>query len=178
MSLRPDGRSERLRQYSPAGKVPVLIDGGLTVWDSLAICEYVNEQYLDGKGWPADVSQRAEARSISAEMHSSFQALRSEMPLDCRARKKVTPSTAVGNDIRRIEQIWASCRSKYSKTGPWLYGGFSIADCMYAPVVLRFISYGVHVTETSQAYMDTVTGNRHMKNWLDAAAAEQETLPD
>jgi len=178
VSLRPEGRGERLRQYSPAGKVPVLIDGDLTVWDSLAICEYVNEQYAAGKGWPADTRQRAEARSISAEMHSSFQALRSEFPLDCRARKKVEPSAAAVNDIHRIEHIWAQCLGKYFKKGPWLFGRFSIADCMYAPVVLRFVTYGVKVSDKSRAYMETVTGNRNIKNWLAAAVAELESLPD
>lgn len=176
VSLRPDQIRERIGKYSPSGKVPALIDENLTVWDSLAICEYVNEQYLDGKGWPADPARRAEARSISAEMHSGFQSLRSEMPMNCRARRKVNVSTAAGDDIKRIDQMWSHCRRRFSGDGPWLFGRFSIADCMYAPVVLRFVTYGVRVSQPSLTYMATVTGNRHLQRWLAAAQQETEVL--
>jgi glutathione S-transferase len=178
VSLRTEDRSTRLRQYSPAGKVPVLIDDKLTVWDSLAICEYVSEKYLNGDGWPADSAQRAEARSISAEMHSGFQALRGEMPMNCRALRKVIPSEAVRLDIDRIQQIWSACRTKYSRSGPWLFGDFSIADCMYAPVVTRFLTYGVAAAGQNRGYLDTVINNLHMRDWLAAAKQEQEILAD
>ncbi|MBF8270854.1 MAG: glutathione S-transferase family protein [Gammaproteobacteria bacterium] len=176
VSLRTEGLSERLRQYSPSGKVPVLLDRGLTIWDSLAICEYVSEQYLSGKGWPQDPGQRAEARSVSAEMHSGFTALRSEMPMNCRARRTVNISDAARRDIDRIEQIWSTCLDKNSGEGPWLFGGFSIADCMYAPVVLRFVTYGIHTSELNRNYLNTVAGNKHLLEWLAAAKTETEIL--
>ena len=167
---------EILAKYSPSCKVPVLIDKGLTVWDSLAICEYVSERYLDGKGWPDGPALRAEARAISAEMHSGFTALRNEMPMNCRARRKVQMSDAVRRDIDRIETIWSSCIGKHTGDGPWLFGGFSIADCMYAPVVLRFLTYGVRTSAQNRNYLVTVAGNRHILDWITAAKRETEVL--
>ena len=121
-SLAGDDLKERLRQYSPSCKVPVLIDGDLTVWDSLAICEYVSERYLGGDGWPKAVDSRAYARAICAEMHSGFMALRSEMPMNIRARRMITPSDAALADVRRIDAIWSACRHQYGNEGDWLFG--------------------------------------------------------
>lgn len=177
-SLGGDDLKQRLRRHSPSCKVPVLIDGGLTVWDSLAICEYVSETCLNGKGWPADVNLRSHARSVSAEMHSSFVALRSEMPMNIRAERIVHASAAALADIRRVDDIWTDCRQQYKKRGAWLFGAFSIADCMFAPVVMRFKTYGVDLSDSSRQYMDTVLNNTSVKAWINAALAETEIIPD
>ena len=168
---------QRLMQYSPTCKVPVLIDNGITIWDSLAICEYISETYLHGKGWPDARDARAQARAVSAEMHSGFYALRNEMPMNCRARRKITRSEAVSQDISRIDQIWSDCRNDHAQDGPWLFGPFSIADCMYAPVALRFLTYGIEISAAGQAYMNSILANQHLRNWLSAAQQETEYLP-
>ncbi|WP_163338290.1 glutathione S-transferase family protein [Desulfopila sp. IMCC35008] len=169
-------KSEILR-YSKAGKVPVLYDGDVVVWDSLAILEYISEQYLDGKGWPDDVSMRAEARSCCAEMHSGFFTLREDMPMNCRAKgRQVLISENLQKDITRVDDIWSALREKYSEKGPWLFGLFSIADCMFAPVVFRFQTYGVTVSETSRMYMETVLSEQRVKDWLRAGEEETEKI--
>jgi glutathione S-transferase len=164
-------------KYTEAGKVPVLHDNGVVVWDSLAICEYISEQHLDGKGWPADAKQRAEARSCCAEMHAGFFALRGKLPMNCRATNRNVPMTAdLEKDISRIDSLWSSLREKYSHNGPWLFGEFSIADCMYAPVVFRFATYNVAVSEDSRKYMETVLANLEIRLWLEHAKNEVETI--
>lgn len=171
------GAPEAIAEYTDAGKVPVLHDRDLVVWDSLAICEYVSEQYLDGAGWPADVKVRAEARSCSAEMHSGFAEIRSGLPMNCRAsgrRVEITP--AMKAEIERIEAMWTGLRQRFAKRGPWLFGEFSIADCMFAPVVSRFHSYGIGVSGTASAYMAHVLESRDVKLWYRLGAEETETI--
>ncbi len=164
-------------KYTKAGKVPVLHDNEIVVWDSLAICEYVSEQLLDGKGWPADVAHRAEARSCCAEMHSSFFALREQMPMNCRANIRSVPMTdELQKDISRVDSLWSDLRAKYSSGGPWLFGEFSIVDCMFAPVVFRFSTYNVDVCEASKSYMNTLLANPKVKLWLEHAKAEVEVI--
>jgi glutathione S-transferase len=176
-SLAGNDLEERLRRHSPSCKVPVLVDGELTVWDSLAICEYLSEQYLDGKGWPESTASRAHARSVSAEMHSGFTGLRSGMPMNIRAKRTVMPSIAATRDIRRVDEIWSDCRQQYAGQGDWLFGRFSIADCMYAPVVMRFATYGTEISEAGQRYMATVLANANVKSWIEAALKETEIIP-
>ncbi len=176
-SLLGDDVKARLGQHSPSCKVPVLIDEDLTVWDSLAICEYLSENYLQGKGWPTSTTARAHARSVSAEMHSSFTALRSEMPMNIRARRKIDLSEAAHNDVRRIDEIWSDCRQKHQAGGDWLFGDFSIADCMFAPVVLRFLTYDVTLSDSSQKYRLAMLNNPSIKIWIEAAKQETEILP-
>src|SRR3954469_18114683 len=134
-----------IARVNPSGRVPVLHDGDLVVWDSLAICEYINDAYLDGGGWPRDLAARALARAVSAEMHSGFQALRNSLPLNCRRRTRdfAVPSEA-RRDIERIARIWRECRAR-AGAGDFLFGDFTIADAMYAPVVLRFRTYGIEL---------------------------------
>jgi len=177
-SLGGNDLKERLRRHSPSCKVPVLIDGALTVWDSLAICEYLSEQHLGGKGWPESAASRAEARSVSAEMHSGFMGLRSEMPMNIRAKRTVTPSESALRDIQRIDEIWSDCRAQYANEGGWLFGKFSIADCMYAPVVMRFVTYGAELSDAGRRYMETVLANSSVKNWIAAALQETEIIPE
>jgi len=176
-SLTAEGIKERFQKYSAAAKVPVLIDGDLTVWDSLAICEYISEQYLDGQGWPSDPALRAEARSITAEMHSSFTALRNEMPMNCRSIRQIEPSINALKDIDRIDTIWSDCRRKYADFGPWLFGEFSIADCFYAPVVLRFTTYDIQLSPLAQQYVSTLIHHEKIVEWVDAAKRETEIIP-
>ncbi len=168
--------TERLKQYSPVGRVPVLIDGETTVWDSLAICEYVSEKYLSDQGWPAEESLRAEARSICAEMHSGFIGLRSELPMNCRASRKVTPSETALQNIARIDAIWSKCMTRNPNT--WLFDQFSIADCFYAPVVMRFKTYGIALSEAAAQYQNFFLEDATLKKWVDAAKAETEILPE
>jgi glutathione S-transferase len=176
----PDTKARILR-HSPSGRVPCLVDGALAVWDSLAICEYVNEQYAGGGLWPRDVAERARARSVSAEMHSGFAALRTHMSMDIRGRHPDPGAAAaarpdVGADIARIQSIWTDCLA--ASSGPFLFGGFSIADAFYAPVVTRFRTYAVALPARLSAYADAVFALPAMQEWAAAAAAEPETLDD
>lgn len=175
-SLKAEGLSERLGQYSPTSRVPVLIDGDLTVWDSLAICEYVSERYLAGKGWPSDMAKRAEARAVCAEMHSGFAGLRSEMPMNCRALRKVDASALTLRDIARVDDIWA--KGMAENDGPWLFGDFSIADCFYAPVVMRFKTYGVSLSAGAEKYQEFFLQHDVLNTWVEAAKQETEIVPE
>jgi len=162
------GAKEEILRHSPAGKVPVLIDGKAVVWDSLAIVEYLAEK--NPKVWPTDSADRARARSVSAEMHAGFAHLRTHMSMNVRKRypgKGRTPE--VLEEIARIESIWAQAK------GPYLFGTFSAADAMYAPVVLRFRTYGVETA--SRAYYDAMLGLPAMQAWIAAAEREAESIP-
>jgi glutathione S-transferase len=167
---------EEISKVSPSGRLPVLLDGNLAIWDSLAICEYLAER--QPTLWPAEPTARAMARSISAEMHSGFVALRANMPMNCRT---LVPgagrTTEVDRDIGRILGIWEDCRSRHETSGPFLFGRFSIADAMYAPVVWRFRTYAVELPPVAKAYSDTMQRLPAMQEWLDAARAEAEVLP-
>jgi glutathione S-transferase len=166
-----------LKKYSDAAKVPVLDDNETVIWDSLAICEYISEQYLDGKGWPADPMDRAVARSYCAEMHSSFFQIREKMPMNCRAvDRKVEITNQLQKEIERIDNIWSELREKYSSRGPWLFGEFSIVDCMFAPVVFRFASYNVVVSDISSAYMKNLLTHPQIQSWLQQATEELEII--
>ena len=177
IALSTENTDSEIAKYTDAGTVPVLHDNDLVVWDSLAICEYISEQYLAGKGWPAEAKDRAQARSCCAEMHSGFFALREAMPMNCRAANRSVPMTDdLQEDISRIDSLWTSLRSKYSHRGPWLFGEFSIADCMFAPVVFRFSTYNVAVSESSRKYMETVLDNPKIQLWLEQAKKEIETI--
>jgi glutathione S-transferase len=171
----PASRDE-LDKHSPSGRVPVLRQGELCVWDSLAICEYVCE--LTGRGWPKAPGARAVARSVSAEMHSGFVNLRSEWPMNARARHRRTPMTpGLKADIDRVEEIWTDCRSRFGKSGgPWLFGEYSAADAMYAPVVLRFNTYGAQLSETARWYMAAVIEDPALQEWVRGAKEEPWTV--
>jgi glutathione S-transferase len=166
-------------RHSPSRKVPVLKNGEHAVWDSLAICEYVSEHLGEGRGWPQSVEVRAAARSVSAEMHSGFAALREALPMNCRRRVASfgAPQDAA-KDIRRIRQIWRWCRETWGGRGPFLFGDFCIADAMYAPVVSRFRTYGVCMGPVETAYMDAITGLDAMQEWIRSATNESEVIPN
>jgi len=164
----------RIGEYSPAGRVPVLRDGDVRVWDSLAIAEYANERFLHGRGWPIQVTARATARSVSAEMHSGFSALRRELPMNCRKRVRGHAISAdAAADIVRIKAIWRDARNA-SNDGPgdFLFGSFGIADAMFAPVVLRFISYDVTLDAFERRYVESIVALPTLQEWLADAATE------
>jgi glutathione S-transferase len=173
---RPD-TPERIRRHSPSGKVPVLIVGDVRIWDSLAIAEFLAEH--DTRLWPADSRARAFARSISAEMHSGFQALRTFLPMDFTARFHPPGRllSGVEADIRRILEIWAECRQRHGQSGPFLFGAFSIADAMFAPVCSRFTTYAVPLDPVPQAYVAHMMGLPAMLEWGRDAAAELAAAP-
>ncbi len=165
--------NNHLKVYSPAGKVPVLFHGDTHVWDSLAILEYVAELYPDRGLWPKDRATRARARTAACEMHSSFTALRAELPMNVRrAPSRVPCSEAAQADVERIVELWNACRSDYGNDGPFLFGGFSIADAMFAPVCNRLSIYDIPIDAAASAYIDAVLGMPAYLEWKDAAEAE------
>jgi glutathione S-transferase len=173
-----DGKPVGVDGLSPTRKVPVLIIDGEPVWDSLAIAETVAERFPDKQLWPADAKARAYARSICAEMHSGFQALRDEMPMNIRSRhpgKGLTPD--VQRNIDRIVALWTEARSRFGRGGNLLFGRFSVADAYYAPVVTRFQTYAVKLPPAAQAYCDAVLALSSVREWMDGARRETEFVP-
>ncbi len=172
------GARERINAFSPSGKVPCLIDGNLRVWDSLAICEYLAERFPQAQLWPHDLRARAVARSVSAEMHAGFATLRSEMGMNIRRPVGGKPLTAALQvDIERILAIWRDCRTQYGHGGDFLFGRFTIADAMFAPVVLRFQTYDVHVDSQARRYMETILALPAMQEWMKDGRQESESIP-
>lgn len=163
---------DEIVRYSPARRVPVLLDGDLRVWDSLAICEYLHEK-TGGGAWPEDAAARAHARSVSAEMHSGFAALRTAWSMRAAARGlDVPPGPAAETDIARIDEIWSDCRARYALQGPWLFGRYCTADAMYAPVALRFNTYGARLSAAAGGYFATVLQDPHLQEWVRGAESE------
>jgi glutathione S-transferase len=175
--LRWDGAADEIRAVSPSGKVPALKDGDLTLWDSLAISEYLAERFPDAGLWPADPGVRAVARAVTAEMHAGFQALRNACPMDLALRRTAALDDATTADVRRIVALWRDCRSRFGTGGPWLFGDWSIADAFYTPVATRFRSYGVDLAAqgddgTAAAYLATLLADPAFLAWEADALAE------
>jgi glutathione S-transferase len=163
--------------FSAAGRVPILQLGDTTVWDSLAIAETVAERWPEKKLWPDDAAERAHARAISAEMHSGFPHLRSCMPMNCRAMGRLVEiPDELGGDIDRIIAIWSECHKHYGDRGGWLFGTFSVADAMYAPVVLRLRTYGINLPVSAGYYPQRLLESKAMQEWLAAAECETEVI--
>jgi glutathione S-transferase len=166
-----------IAEFSPAGRIPVLQLGDLAVWDSLAICETVAERWPEKRLWPDDADERAYARSISAEMHAGFGLLRECMPMNCRAMgRKVPIPDELGDEIDRVIAIWSDCHKHFGDRGGWLFGRFSIADAMYAPVVLRLRTYGINLPESAGYYPQRLLESDAMQDWLAAAECEIEVI--
>jgi glutathione S-transferase len=168
----PGTKAEMLK-HSPNGLVPALIDGDLAISETIAILEYVNERYADGGLWPADMNVRAEARAVAAEMHAGFAAFRRDCPFNI--RRTMTPHLPSQDAIKaaqRVDAIWKDCRTRFRGEGPFLYGAFSAADAMYAPVVNRFQIYDIPRSAESQAYMDTIMALPAWIEWAEAAQRE------
>ena len=162
---------------NPGGTVPALQLGELTVWDTLAIAETAAERWPEKKLWPEDADVRAFARSICAEMHSGFPMLRDCMPMNCRAMgRKVPLPDALTDEIDRVIAIWSECHRRYSGDGGWLFGDFGVADAMYAPVVLRFRTYGINLPESAGFYPQRILESEAMQEWLAAAECETEVI--
>ena len=168
----PD-RTGRIRPHSPSGRVPALKHGDILVWDSLAIAEYLAERFPARKMWPGDAAARAVARAVSAEMHSGFQALRAQLPMNMhRDRPAIAYADDAQRDIDRIQEMWRDCRARFGGGGPYLFGALSIADAMFAPVVSRFTSYRVKLDGNAEAYCEAMWEWPALEAWRDAALAE------
>ena len=166
----------QIGKVNPAGKVPVLHDGELVVWDSLAICEYAAELFPAAQLWPTDRAERARARAVSAEMHSGFAALRQNMPMDvCSKKPGVGHTPEALADARRVIDIWRELLAKSG--GPFLFGRFTIADAMFAPVTTRFTTYGVDLDAPCRAYVRAVAELPAMQRWVAEAGQEPQTRP-
>lgn len=168
------GSTEQLVKWSPSSRVPVLIEGDLRVWDSLAICEYLQERFPEKALWPRDPQKRAIARSISSEMHSGFMEMRKNLSMNIQKRVEnfFIPEGAA-KDIRRVRNIWTDCLTRSNSHGGFLFGDFSMADAFYAPVVFRFESYGVHVSPQEREYMKRIQSLPPVQEWVKAALSEK-----
>jgi glutathione S-transferase len=170
---------KEIRKVSTAGKVPVLIDGKTTIWDSLAILEYLAETFPGKNLWPKSKAARAMARSVASEMHSSFQGLRNACPMNLRRPPKAIPMTdRAMADVARIETIWRECRKVHGKGGKFLFGKFSNADAMFAPVVTRLDTFAIPVAKDTRAYMDAVLSTKAFQAWKAAALKETMIVPE
>jgi glutathione S-transferase len=177
--LRQPTTAADIVRHSPAGRVPILHDGEITVWESIAILEYLAEAMPEARLWPEDRKARATARAVSAEMHAGFVALRTHMPMNIRASKPGRGRTPeVEQDIRRIVALWEDCRACFDEGGPFLFGRFSNADAMYAPVVTRFNTYGVALHGEARAYADAILALPAMQEWFAAGKAEPWSMPE
>ena len=177
VKLRQTTTPQQIAPHSPSGCVPVLKDGDLTVWDSLAICEYLAERFPEAKLWPADPAARALARSAAAEMHSGFASLRGECAMDLKLREEIELSEATHVNIRRIVRLFVDLRARFGQGGPFLLGEWSIADAFYTPVATRFRSYGVRLTDfgdagVAGAYCETLLETPEFLEWEKAALQE------
>ena len=179
IELRQPDTKAKILEWSPSGKIPMLDDDGVTVWDSLAICEYLAERFPEAGLWPAGREARALARSVSAEMHSGFMPLRSTCPMDV---VEDHPMTEIPDDVRadvaRIDALLADCRARFGQGGPYLFGTFTNADAMFAPVVTRLRTYHLPVGKVSAAYCETIMAMPEMQEWVQAARAEPEEIAE
>ncbi len=171
-----DNYQQELAKYSPTLKVPVLIDGDTTIWDSLAICEYLSDKYLGGAALPSSAKERALCRAYCAEMHGGFFTIRNQMPMNCRARRRFDFNVELEGEIARIMRLWEQAREDYGKAGEYLFGNFSMADAFYAPVVMRFLTYGVPLSSVAEEYTTTIAGNDAVSGWVSGARSETEEL--
>lgn len=166
----------QLLGYSPSGKVPAYIEGNVRIWDSLAILEYLAEKHPHTQGWPKEAEPRALARAVSAEMHSGFAAMREALPMNLRHGLKRTWSDEVRENIERVTAIWEDCRSRARAQGEFLFGGFGVADAMYAPVAFRFQLYDVGLPPAARRYCDALLALPAMRTWLEEAKREAEVI--
>ena len=174
-----DTWAAEIAKFSPTGRVPVLLDDDVIVWDTTAIIEYVRNKHSDTVEWPELARTRAHAQSISAEMHSGFLAIRDELPQNIRARHKLELnrlSDSCRKQIARIDEIWTDCRKRHGESGEWLFGEFSIADIIFTPVALRFVTYSIPVSDKAREFVDAVRNSESVRLWIKAAHAEPESI--
>jgi glutathione S-transferase len=169
----PGRQPSAILAHSPSGKVPALRYGDMVVWDSLAIGEYLADEFRQTHLWPAERVARATARSASAEMHSGFPALRSQLPMNIRRTPfKLTLTAEVESEVARIVAIWRDCRQRFGAAGPFLFGKQTLADAMFAPVATRFRTYGVPMDDVTRSYADTIHAMPAMLEWIEASRIE------
>ena len=179
VALFTDNADEELSRYNSDFKVPVLKDGNLVVWDSLSILEYISEHYLESRGWPLEVNARAIARSVSSEMHSSFANVRNELPMNCRKKfDNIKLSAEAEREIERIKTLWRKCRTLFGDEGEWLFGGYSIADAMFAPIALRFEGYSIPLGVVEEGYVQSVLKQPSITEWIEAGKVEKEIIEE
>lgn len=172
----PDMKVQLAPCFSDA-KVPVLIDEGYSIWDSLAIMEYLADKFPEKVSWPAYIKARATARSVSCEMHSSYMALRNEIAMNCRATQQTTPlSSETEHDIERILAVWRHCKRFYGQDGKWLFSQFTIADAMFAPIAIRLHTVDFPMQDIEAEYRDTLYNNKYMQQWIKAGREETEVI--
>lgn len=177
IALDVETTATELSSCSPSCTVPVWVLGDEVIWDSLAIAETAAERWPEKRLWPEAAAARAHARCVSAEMHSGFSTLREAMPMNCRAMgRKVSLPDQLTRDIDRIFEIWADCHRRYGPEGPWLFGNFSVADAMFAPVVFRFRTYGINLPESASHYPRRLLESEPIQRWLEAAESEVEVI--
>jgi glutathione S-transferase len=169
--------TEQLGLYSPSLKVPVFLHDDIKVWDSLPICEYLSETFLENKGWPCHLKKKAAARSVVAEIHSDFQHFKQDWPMNCQMNFKMKLTEALEKEIARLDAIMYCCRRKYGDGGDCLFGRFSIADCFMAPIAISLRTYGAELSWKTNLYIDTLFSNTHLQWWLDQAQDEFEDMP-
>ena len=168
---------QNLSSYNSDYKVPVLQDDELLIWDSLSIMEYLSEKYLDHGAWPDDQAARAMARSMSNEMHSSYSNIRKELPMNCRKSfTSVVPSEDAQSEIKRVAHLWNQARTLYGDSGEWLFGGYSIADAMFAPLALRFHGYNIELDTACKAYINSTLSHPGIVEWVEAGKLETEVI--
>lgn len=169
---------EKIALYSPSLQLPVLIHHTpqdiIKVWDSLAICEYLNESYLEGLAWPQDTKKRAAARSVANELHADFQHFKNEWPMNCQLKTQMKATAPIDNEIARLDAIIYCCRNHFGDGGHYLFGRFSIADCMIAPMSIALNAYGAELSKESKAYIQTLLSNTNLECWIEQAEAEME----
>jgi len=178
IALYEEGSKQKLLEHTASGKVPAFYHDDYVVWDSLAICEVLNDLYPQENLWPQQPAARALARSLSHEMHSGFFEIRNQLPMNCRTNITL-PNINAGlqQDINRIREIWSLCREQYQQDGDFLLGDFSICDAMFAPIVLRFNSYGIPVSDTEKQYMENMLALDSMQEWIKDGINESEIMP-
>jgi glutathione S-transferase len=178
ISLEATDFKARVTALSGAGKVPVLIDGDVRVWESLAILEYLAEKFPEAGLWPKDVAARGHARAVASEMHAGFLPLRRHLPMNVWRPVKSRPlDDGSKADVARIDAIWSDCRARFGAGGPFLFGAFGVADAMYAPVIWRFHTYAVEVSAVARAYMNAMMMQPAWREWREAARREPWVLP-
>jgi glutathione S-transferase len=167
-----------LARYSPSLKVPALVDGELTLWDSLAISEYISEKYLQGAALPKSLSTRAVCRAYCSEMHSGFFEIRNQLPMNCRQRRRLSIGAALKGEIDRMDVLWSEAFKGRVSDEDYLFGEFSIADSFFAPVASRFQTYGIALSAPAHAYTERLLKNPAVKAWIEGAISEPESLSD
>ena len=174
--FKPDA-AEKLGPFSPSLKVPVLIHDDITVWDSMSICEYINETFLENRAWPGNIKKKAAAKSICSELHSDFENFRKKWPLNFESQLRGPINATLEKEIARLDAIMYCCRRKYGDGGQYLFGDFSIVDCFMAPYAISLRQHGAEISWKSNIYVETLIENPHVQWWMELAREEIEQLP-